>query len=146
MTPDVNVLLAAFRADHAHHAIARPWLETGLALADHGGRWTLLPMVAADFVRLVTHPKVFPDPAPAALACDFVEAILACPGVEMARSGAEWNSFSSLCRDRDLAGKGVPNAWIAAAVRTLGEHLVTLDRDFATLLDRSEFTLLKAHP
>jgi predicted nucleic acid-binding protein len=27
VTPDVNVLVAAFRTDHPHHATARSWLS-----------------------------------------------------------------------------------------------------------------------
>jgi predicted nucleic acid-binding protein len=37
----------------------------------------------------------------------------------------------------------VPDAWAAAAVVQLGEHLVSFDRDFRKLLSRSQFTLLK---
>ena len=33
MTPDVNVLVAAFRADHPHHTTARVWLEQAVAAA-----------------------------------------------------------------------------------------------------------------
>lgn len=145
MTPDVNVLLAAYRTDHPRHPVARPWLESSLAAADSGARWTLLPMVAAGFLRLVTHPKVFPEPTPTEQACTFVDALLSCPGVEMGQIGQEWNGLAALSRDRGLSGNRVPDAWIASAVRTLGEHLVTFDRDFSALLDRSEFTLLKGH-
>ena len=34
-------------------------------------------------------------------------------------------------------------AWIAMAARRHTAHLVTFDRDFARLLDRHEYTLLK---
>lgn len=27
MTPDINVLVAAFRRDHQHHAVALQWLD-----------------------------------------------------------------------------------------------------------------------
>jgi toxin-antitoxin system PIN domain toxin len=144
MTPDVNVLLAAFRADHPHHGVARSWLEAAVHRAQSGATLAILPMVATGFARLATPPKVFPDPAPAGLACDFLDALLSCPGVDMAGIGREWPGFSGLCRDRALAGNAVPDAWIAAAVAALGEHLVTFDRDFASLLDRREYTLLKA--
>jgi len=143
MTPDVNLLVAAFREDHSHHAAAMHWLVHALGEAERGARFSLLPMVAAGFVRLATHPKVFPDPAPPARAWDFLDALLRSPGVEMLQLGPEWPAFGSLCRSRNLAGNDVPDAWIAAAVRATGEHLVTFDRDFSRLLDRSEHTLLK---
>ena len=36
MTPDVNVLVAAFHADHPHHAVARGWLDAALQAMDNG--------------------------------------------------------------------------------------------------------------
>jgi hypothetical protein len=53
MTPDVNVLVAASRADHPHHGVARIWLEGALYSAETGAVLTLMPMVLANFLRLV---------------------------------------------------------------------------------------------
>ncbi|MEO7889598.1 MAG: VapC toxin family PIN domain ribonuclease, partial [Vicinamibacterales bacterium] len=64
MTPDVNVLVAAARIDHPHHSIARAWLEGTFAEADAGVVCTLMPMVLASFLRLVTSPKIFQTPTP----------------------------------------------------------------------------------
>ena len=64
MTPDINVLVAASRSDHSHHAIARDWLEQALVECEAGGRLELLPVVVAGFLRLVTNRRVFPDPSP----------------------------------------------------------------------------------
>lgn len=41
MTPDVNVLVAASRSDHPHHAIAREWLEAAHLQADDAAPLTL---------------------------------------------------------------------------------------------------------
>ena len=83
MTPDLNVLLAASRADHPHHGEARKWLEDSVATCEAGGSIEILPMVAAGFLRLVTKVKVFPDPSPIKDALAFIDALLAVPGVEM---------------------------------------------------------------
>ena len=64
MTPDVNVLVAASRSDHPHHQSAITWLEAALTNCSRGERLRLLPMVAAGFLRLVTHPRVFVEPTP----------------------------------------------------------------------------------
>ncbi len=56
--------------------------------------------------------------------------------------GREWRTLRQLCRDRDLAAKHITEAWIAAAVRTLGSKRVTLGRGFTDLLGRTELTLL----
>jgi len=49
-TPDVNVLVAAFRASHVHHRQARAWLTSALESCATGGNVELLPMVAAGFL------------------------------------------------------------------------------------------------
>jgi toxin-antitoxin system PIN domain toxin len=142
MTPDVNVLVAAFRSDHPHHAAARAWLEGALDAAAAGATFAALPMVIASFLRLVTSPRIFVEPASSADAAGFVDALLAMPGVQLAPLGPEWPKLRQLCLDRQLAGNDLPDAWLAAAVDHLGEHLVSFDRDFRRLLPRNRFTLL----
>jgi toxin-antitoxin system PIN domain toxin len=144
MTPDVNVLVAASRADHPHHVIARAWLEGALAVAESGASFTLMPMVLASLLRLVTSPKIFHTPTPIAEAVAFVDAILAMPGVQLATLGPEWPKLKQLCLAKDLGGNALPDAWLAAAVEQSGEHLVSFDRDFRKLLSRARFTLLEA--
>lgn len=143
MTPDVNVLVAASRSDHPHHLIARTWLEGALEAAGTGSSLTLMPMVLASVLRLVTSPKIFIHPTPTAHAVAFVDAMLASPGVVLGALGPEWPKLRQLCLDKKLCGNALPDAWLAAAVDQLGEHLVSFDRDFKTLLPRSRFTHLK---
>lgn len=143
MTPDVNVLLAASRSDHPHHVAARTWLEGALAAAQDGAAFTLMPMVLASVLRLVTSPKIFQMPTPTADAVAFIDAILAMPGVQLATLGPEWPKLRQLCLDKQLGGNDLPDAWLSAAVEHLGEHLVSFDRDFRKLLTRSRFTLLE---
>ena len=142
MTPDVSVLVAASRADHPHHAVAHAWLERSVGLAGNGAALTLMPMVLASFLRLVTSPKIFQLATPIEKAVAFVDALLASPGVQLAPLGPEWSKLRQLCLDKQLGGNDVPDAWLSAAVTHLGEHLVSFDRDFRKLLTRSQFTLL----
>ncbi len=142
MTPDVNVLLAASRTDHPHHGVARDWLEQALGTSSEGAVFTLTPMVLASFLRLVTSPKIFQNTTPIEDAIAFVDALLASPGVQLATLGPEWAKLRQQCLDKGLGGNDVPDAWLAAAVVHLGEHLVTFDRDFRRLLARNQLTLL----
>jgi uncharacterized protein len=142
MTPDVNVLVAASRSDHPHHAAARTWLEGALAAAQNGAAFTLMPMVLASVLRLVTSPKIFQAPTPIDDAVGFIDAILAMPGVQLSTLGPEWPKLRQLCLDKQLGGNDLPDAWLSASVEHLGEHLVSFDRDFRKLLARSRFTLL----
>ena len=142
MTPDVNVLVAASRTDHPHHAVARDWLEEAVSASGAGAALTLMPMVLASFLRLVTSPKVFQLATPIEDAVAFVDALLASPGVQLASLGPEWSKLRQLCLDKQLGGNDVPDAWLSAAVAHMGEHLVSFDRDFRKLLARGQFTLL----
>lgn len=142
MTPDVNVLVAASRGDHPHHGVARAWLEDAAAAASSGAPFTLMPMVVASFLRLVTSPKVFQQPTPIDEAVAFVDALLAFPGVGLAALGGEWARLRTLCLDKRLAANDLADAWLAAATMHLGEHLVTFDRDFRKLIGRAQLTLL----
>ena len=143
MTPDVNVLLAASRSDHPHHAVASSWLERAVAAAESGGSLLVLPMVIAGFLRLATNPKIFRDPTPPEAAVAFIDSLLGIQGVELADLGREWPALRRLVHLHELAGNDGPDAWIAAAVQTLGTRLVTFDRGFQRWLGRSELTLLR---
>jgi len=142
MTPDVNVLVAASRSDHPHHAVAYDWLERAIGVAGTGAALTLMPMVVASFLRLVTSPKVFHLATPIEDAVAFIDALMASPGVHLAPLGPEWARLRQLCLDKQLGGNDLPDAWLSAAVTHLGEHLVSFDRDFRKLLTRSQLTLL----
>ncbi|MCY7308833.1 MAG: PIN domain-containing protein [Rhodoferax sp.] len=144
MTPDVNVLVAASRADHPHHAVARAWLEEAVLASGAGAAFTLMPMVLVSFLRLVTSPKIFQQATPIEDAVAFVDALLASPGVQLAPLGPEWSKLRQLCLGKQLGGNDVPDAWLSAAVSHLGEHLVSFDRGFRKLLSRGQFTLLIA--
>ena len=143
MTPDVNVLVAASRSDHPHHDTAREWLENALDATERGAPFTLMPMVIASMLRLVTNPKIFGRPTPVANAIAFIDAILAVPGVHLASLGAEWPRLRQLCLDNQLAANTLPDAWLASAVEQHAEHLVSFDRDVRKLLTRAQFTHLK---
>ncbi len=144
MTPDVNVLIAASRSDHLHHRAAYACLDEAIAACADGASLKLMPMVVASFLRLVTNSKIFVHPTPVEEAVGFLDALLAMPGVEMPALGAEWPMLRRLCVERGLAANDIPDAWLAAAVIQLGEHLVTFDADFKKLLRRAQLTVLSS--
>jgi toxin-antitoxin system PIN domain toxin len=142
MTPDVNLLVAASRSDHPHHKIAYACINEAVAACAEGATLKLMPMVVASFLRLVTNPKIFVKPTPVQIAVEFVDALLAVPGIEMPELGVEWPILRQLCIAKKLAANDIPDAWLAAAVIHLGEHLVTFDSDFKKLLGRTQVTVL----
>ena len=149
MTPDVNVLVAASRADHPHHQPALRWLQQAMAqAASQAGRdeLRLLGTVVASFLRLVTHPKVFTVPTPAPDAVAFVDALLGASGVRMLTVKDEWPRLRALCIAHQLSGNDLPDAWIAASVLQTRETLATFDCDFLRLLDLKHLVLLRPDP
>ena len=142
MTPDVNVLIAASRSDHPHHKTAFACLDKAVTACADGASLKLMPMVVASFLRLVTNSKIFNRPTPVEEAVKFLDALVAVPGVEMPALGAEWPMLRRLCIEKNLTANDVPDAWLAAAVMRLGEHLVTFDADFRKLLRRTQLTVL----
>lgn len=146
MTPDLNVLLAAWRPDHVHHLTAHRWLVEALADRDDGERLALLPMVTVGFLRLATNRRVFPNPAPPAAAVAFIDSLHANRGVEVISVGDEWPLVRQLCLDHELSGNDLTDAWIAASVLANGDHLVTFDRGFSRWLSDEQVTILAAAP
>ena len=142
MTPDVNVLIAASRSDHPHHKTAYACLDQAIAACADGASLKVMPMVAASFLRLVTNPRIFVQPTPVADAVEFLDSILSVPGVEMTGLGTEWPILRQLCLEKKLIANDIPDAWLAAVVIQLGEHLVTFDADFKRLLGRTQVTVL----
>ncbi len=143
MTPDVNVLLAAFWQDHPLHAPALAWLEQAIAKSETAHTLAILPMVASGFLCLATHPKVFDPPAPLADTQAFLDAVLSAPGVSIVSLGGEWTHFMALCARLDLTGNAIPDAWIAAAAQHHHLHLITFDKGFRKHLKPSMVTVLK---
>ncbi len=142
MTPDINILVAAFRPDHQHHKAARRWLTAALAAAGTGVSLRLLPPVVAGFLRLVTNSRIFANPDAIEDALAFVDGLLATPGVDIPATGEEWPHLRQACLHGKLRGNDIPDAWLAACVLRLGEHLVTFDAGFGKLLRREHLTVL----
>ncbi len=127
LLPDVNVLLAGYRADHAHHRLARRFLDE----ARTGTR----PLALSDFalagvVRLATNPRVFVNPDPVEGVLEYVEALLEPPAQLLQPGGTHWSRFAELCRHLQLRGNLVPDAYLAAVALEQRAELVTFDRGF----------------
>ena len=83
MTPDVNVLVSAFRPDHPHHQPAQKWLDEAVRQAANGqASFSLMGMVVTGFMRITSNPKIFKQTDPLADVCSFIDSLLSCPGVQ----------------------------------------------------------------
>lgn len=128
--PDVNILVYAFRRESSGHDDYAAWLadvvsgEAELALAEG---------TVAGFLRIVTSPRIYADPAPTPLAMAFMD------GVRRARrrrwvavTDSVWSRFQAILEaDPQIRGNLVPDAWLAALALAHGCRLATADRGFA---------------
>lgn len=143
MLPDVNVLVAAFRKDHAQHQVAADWLDKTLTTAGDG-QLMLLPLgVISSFLRLVTQPKIFPAPTPIERAVDFVDWLLEDPTVKLTGAGAEWIDMRILVLNKQLSANQIPDAQLAAMSIHLSEPFVTFDKGFRKMLPPSLLVVLR---
>jgi toxin-antitoxin system PIN domain toxin len=127
--PDVNVLVAAFRRDHPHHAVAEDWLRATVVAS---GGLGLSGAVASGFVRIVTNRSIFLDPTPLADAIAQVRVLRSNPEVRDVQPGPRHGDlFAELCLEADARGNLVSDAAHAALAIEHDAIWVTLDRDFA---------------
>jgi uncharacterized protein len=130
-TPDVNVLVSAFRTDAPHHRLCRDWLENALRGAELLG---LSELVLSGALRVLTHPKVFSPPTPLHEALAYTQALQSHPRVLPLRSGqGQWRIFTQLCERSHATGNRIPDAFHAALAIEHGCEWVTLDRGFSAL-------------
>ena len=127
-SPDVNVLVSAFREDAVHHHRCRAWLLGTLSGREQVG---LSELVLSGVLRVLTHPRVFHPPTPNEAATAFVDALLAQPACVALRPGnGHWRIFRGLTETLRLAGNRVPDGYHAALAIEHGCEWITLDRGF----------------
>ncbi len=126
---DTGVLVCAHRAETAQHRAARAVLEE---LAGSGQPWALPWPVVYEFLRVVTHPRLFRPPTPPWMAWESVRALLASAGaVLLAPTPRHAAVLAGLLRDQSLRGNDLADARIAALVIEHGARpLITGDRRF----------------
>jgi toxin-antitoxin system PIN domain toxin len=125
---DVNVLVASFRQDHAHHPAARPWLDCLITSAET----IVVPDIAwVGFVRIVSNSHIFEIPSSPAEAFEFVGALCSAPNyLQLAGLTDSIGPFETITRESDSWGNLVPDAYLAAIALTNAAILASFDRDF----------------
>ena len=126
---DTNVLIYAHRAETDLHATAAGEL---VALAEGAAHWGLPIFCAVEFLRVVTHRRVFNPPSTLAQAVDFLEGVSASPSCRIILPGGGFfGLLTAASRRADARGNLMFDAQIAALCREHGiSELLTNDRDF----------------
>jgi toxin-antitoxin system PIN domain toxin len=126
---DTNVLVYAHRAEMAGHVSARKRL---VALAEGAARWALPVFCIGEFLRIISHPRLFDPPFSAREACTALERILESPSLTILHPGSAYpNLLTEAIREANAIGNLVFDAQIVAVCREAGvSSLLTEDRDF----------------
>jgi len=126
---DVNILIYAHREDQQHHPFFRSRLEASVA---GGDAFALTPLVAAGFVRIVTHPAFPNGPTPLPQALAVIESLATRPRFHWLAPGRRhWEIVAELCRKTQATGKRVADAQHAAIAIEHAATWITRDADFA---------------
>lgn len=126
---DTNVLVHAHWPNSPKHRLAHARV---VALAEAPSQWGIPVFCIGEFVRIITHPKVFDPPFTAEEACEALARVLASPSAVVLCPGPEYPVlFSEEIRESNAIGNLVFDAQIAALCREWGiSRLLTEDRDF----------------
>lgn len=125
---DVNVLIAAYRSEDPLHERARTLLKQ---LIDGESPFAWCSFAAAGFVRITTHPKVFPVPSPTAEAIEFCRALKeASASVQVEPGGRFISLLGSFLAENDIRGDHTSDAYLAALAMENGCTIVTEDKRF----------------
>lgn len=127
---DTNVLVFAEITSSPHHRAAREVLG---GLAEGARPWAIAWPCVYEFLRIVTHPRVYHPPVPLDVALTDMAAILASPSLVLL---SETSRHAELLHDAIAAagvtGNLVHDAHIAALCLEHGvSEIITGDRDFA---------------
>jgi toxin-antitoxin system PIN domain toxin len=126
---DTNVLVYAHREETTKHRQATDAL---VRLAEGDEPWGLPVLVLGEFLRVVTHPRLFSPPTPLQQARGVLHALLESPTARLLLPGPRfWSLLDRTLDEAAATGNLVFDAQIAALCREYGvTTLLSDDRDF----------------
>ena len=125
---DTNILIHAEVETSRHHGAA---IEILRQLAEGPLPWAIPWPCLYEFLRVVTHPRVFHPPVPLNVALEDLKQILASPSLSLlAETGRHASVLEQVVRQSGATGNLVHDAHIAALCLEHGvSEIITGDRD-----------------
>ncbi len=128
VTVDANVLLYASNTDDEMHGPARELVER---LASGPDLLYLFWPAVMGFLRIATHPTILPNPIAPEQATATIAALLIRPTVRTEAESRDFWEIYTATAGQDARGNHVPDAHLAALMRSHGVKVIyTRDRDF----------------
>jgi toxin-antitoxin system PIN domain toxin len=126
---DTNILVYAHREELPQHRKARARL---IALAEGAARWGLPVFCLGEFLRVVTHPRVFSPPFSIAEAREALGRVVRSPSLMVLMPGDRyWPLLVEAASEAEATGNLAFDAQLVALCREAGvTALLTEDRDF----------------
>jgi toxin-antitoxin system PIN domain toxin len=127
---DTNVLVYAHREELPQHRNAKAKI---VSLAEGTEPWGIPVFCLGEFVRVVTHPRLFDPPYTSGEACEALNRLLESPSLQILCPGPGYPVLlQDAVREANAVGNLVFDAQIVAVCRESGiSALLTEDRDFA---------------
>lgn len=127
---DTSVLVHAQIVSSTHHATARALLTE---LAESSVPWAIPWPCIYEYLRIVTHARVFDPPVPQSVVIDELRRILASPSlVLLSETERHAAVMGKVVEDSGVSGNLLQDAHIAALCLEHGiRELITGDGDFA---------------
>jgi toxin-antitoxin system PIN domain toxin len=127
---DTNILVYARREETPFHKEAKELLRN---LAEGRSPWALLWPCIYEFLRVVTHPRVFDPPTQLEVALDDLGSLTAAPSLVLLGEGPDhFTHLRYMVSSGRTIGNLAHDAHIAALIREHGvDELWTIDKDFA---------------
>jgi hypothetical protein len=126
---DTNILVYARREETPWHQPARALLKQ---LAEGERPWALLWTCLYEYLRVVTHPRVFHPPTDLEAALEDLERLVESPSVVLLGEGpGHVRAMGEALRSGAVSGNLVHDGHVVALLREHGvRELWTADRDF----------------
>ncbi len=126
---DANVLVHARREEASEHRINREVIQ---GLSEGSEPWVLAWACIFEFLRVMTHPRVFNPPTPTLRAWEGVETLLDSPSCIVISEGARHREIvRGLIQTVPLTGNILHDAHVAALLIEHGvDEIITADNDF----------------
>jgi toxin-antitoxin system PIN domain toxin len=126
---DLTLLMAAVNSRAPQHKAARAWWEEQLnGSTPVGLSW----LVILGFIRLATHPKVFPEPLHLADAIAMVDSWLARPNVSIVQvTPQHWNILQNMLHAVGHGTALTMDAHLACLAIEHDAEVATADEDFS---------------